>query len=84
VGRAGRPRLSSPFGRVDVKGLTLEEAEAAINKHLAPFLRNPAASVTRPVPEAPNRELERRVGQLEKEVRQLRSLVEELRKKRRD
>jgi RNA polymerase sigma factor (sigma-70 family) len=80
VEASGKVALGSPYGRVQIKGLTLEEAEAAINKHLATLLRNPAASVTRPVPEAPNRELERRVGQMEKEVRELRSLVEELRK----
>jgi hypothetical protein len=81
---SGKVALGSPFGRVEITGLTLEEAEAAINKHLSSFLRSPAASVTRPVPEAPNRELDRRVRQLEKEVRELRSLVEELRKKHRE
>jgi hypothetical protein len=81
---SGKVALGPKYGRADVKGLTLEEAEAAIDKHLATVLREPHASVTRPVPEAPTRELERRVGLLEKEVRDLRSLVEELRKKRRD
>ena len=69
------------MGPIVVKGLTLEGAEAAINKHLASYLRSPAASVTRPVPEAGNRELERRVRELEKDVRELRSLVDELRKR---
>ncbi len=81
---SGKVALGPNYGRVDIKGLTLEEAEAAINKHLADVLRNPRSSVTRPLPEAPNKELERRVQQLENEVRQLRSLVEELRKKRPD
>ena len=82
VEASGKVALGAPYGRVEVKGLTLEEAEAVIRKHLAKALRDPVVSVTRPVPA--HSELERRVQQLEMEVRTLRALVEELRKKARD
>lgn len=79
---SGKVALGLGYGRVNIKGLTLEEAEETICKHLAKLIRNPGALVTRPIPENPA--LERRVRELENEVRDLRSLVDELRKKMRD
>jgi RNA polymerase sigma factor (sigma-70 family) len=88
VETSGKVALGIMYGRVDVKGLTLEEAEAAIQRHLGAFLRKSMVSVTRPVPVTETKgtvqNLERRVRQLEKEVRELRAVVEELRKKPRD
>ena len=68
-------------GRVKVEGLTLEEAEAAIQKHLCQFLKSPTVTVTRYIP-VPGERLERRVEALEKEVNDLRAEVEALRKKK--
>jgi RNA polymerase sigma factor (sigma-70 family) len=77
----GKVALGRSYGRVDLKGLTLEEAEAAIQKFLARVVLNPAVLVTRPVPgEDAGRELETRVERLDKEVRELRSLIEQLKR----
>ncbi len=80
---SGKVPLGPGIGRVDIKGLTLEEAEKAIRKRLAPPDRDLAIQVARPVAGGADAELEQRVRQLEKEVRALRSLVEELQKKAR-
>ncbi len=45
VERDGRVPLGPGYGRVSLKGLTLQEAEASIDKHLRQELRNPEASV---------------------------------------
>ncbi|HEX6512111.1 MAG TPA: polysaccharide biosynthesis/export family protein, partial [Chloroflexota bacterium] len=82
VEASGKVALGPGYGRREVKGLTLEEAEEVIQKHLSRVLKDPVVSVTRPVPA--HSELERRIQQLEMEVRTLRALVEELRKKARD
>jgi hypothetical protein len=88
VEATGKVALGPSYGRVDLKDLTLEEAEAAIRKHMDRQLKNFAVLVTRAFPEAggegTSRDLEGRVRQLEKEVRALRATVEELQKKPRD
>lgn len=80
----GSGKVALPgYGRVLIKGLTLEEAEAAIHKHMGTMIKEPPAiSVARPIPADPA--LEPRVERLEKEVRELRVLIEEMRKKPRD
>jgi RNA polymerase sigma factor (sigma-70 family) len=88
VEASGKVALGSFYGRVGIKGLTLEEAEAVIQQHLGAILKKTVVSVTRSVPvpgtKGADQDLERRVRQLEKEVRELRAVVEELRKKPRD
>lgn len=78
---SGKIPLGPGVGRVDVKGLTLEEAEKAIRERLVRPGGELAVQVTRPLPSGADAELEHRVRQLENEVRTLRSLVEELQKK---
>lgn len=79
---SGKVALGPGFGRVYIKGMTLEEAEETIQKHLARVLKEAGAYVTRPIPENPA--LERRVRDLESEVRELRFHVDELRRKNRE
>jgi hypothetical protein len=85
VEASGKVALGPGYGRVLVAEMTPEEAEAAIQKSLAAFIKKPEVSVSRkpptPLTEAVNPELERRVQQLEKEVRALRSALDELQKK---
>jgi protein involved in polysaccharide export with SLBB domain len=84
VEATGHVALGPGYGRVQVKGMNLVEAEAAVVKHLLPLLREVSVSVTRFDPviaEAKTRDLERRVQQLEKELRELREVVEALKKK---
>jgi RNA polymerase sigma factor (sigma-70 family) len=80
---SGKVPLGIGYGRVEVKGLTLEEAEDRIQSYLRRILVNPKTLVTRPIsmPGGTDPELELRVQQLEKEVHALRALIEELRKK---
>jgi RNA polymerase sigma factor (sigma-70 family) len=79
----GKVALGPLYGRVDIKGLTLEEAEKAIRRCLTDDPKSLAVQVTRPLAGSADADLEHRVRQLEKEVRTLRSLVEELQKKAR-
>jgi hypothetical protein len=83
VEASGKIPLGYSYGRVQVKGMTLEEAERAVREHLAAFIKNPQVSLTQydPLILGGDSELERRVQHLEKEVRQLRAAVEGLRKK---
>jgi hypothetical protein len=80
--------LGPAYGRVQVKGLTLELAEIAIRKHIIEKgLINPAVMVTRYDPLAgagagPDAAVERRFLRLEEEVRELRVAVEKLHKKK--
>jgi uncharacterized protein YceH (UPF0502 family) len=82
---SGKVALGPGYGRVFVADMTPEEAEAAIKKSLAAFIKKPEVSVSRraptPITEGVNPELERRVQQLEREVRALRSALDELQKK---
>jgi RNA polymerase sigma factor (sigma-70 family) len=82
----GTVALGPAYGRIQVKGQTLEQAEATIRDHLAKLnLRDPFVSVTRDdsLPDASVQALEDRVRQLEKEVRKLRTTVEDLQKQKR-
>ena len=81
VDLSGNIALGFTYGQVKVQGLSLEDAEAAIDKHLKLFLKDHHVSVTRSIRAEDVRDLQRRVQQLEKEVQSLRSAVEELRKK---
>src|SRR5262249_38502403 len=56
---SGKVALGPHYGRLQIKGQTLEEAEAAIHKHLQHFLREPAVSVTRYDPLPTARDLQR-------------------------
>jgi RNA polymerase sigma factor (sigma-70 family) len=80
----GTVALGAGYRRVQVKGLSLEEAEAKIRTHLAGLVRAAEVSVTRydPVPATGEEDLEKRVRQLEKEVRNLRATVERLAKQK--
>jgi RNA polymerase sigma factor (sigma-70 family) len=77
----GTVALGPTYGRVQVNGQTLEEAEQTIRKHLTRFLRDPRVSVTSydPLADEPLRALEWRVRQLEDDVRKLQATVRQLR-----
>ncbi|MAT71782.1 MAG: hypothetical protein CMJ58_19920 [Planctomycetaceae bacterium] len=45
----GRVALGPVFGRVAIGGMTIEQAEAAVTKHLKKYLREPMVQITRPV-----------------------------------
>ncbi|HZU38654.1 MAG TPA: sigma-70 family RNA polymerase sigma factor, partial [Gemmataceae bacterium] len=80
VEQAGTVALGPLYGRVQVEGQTLEEAEIIIRQYLSKQLREPHVSVTRydPLPDKKVEALEGRVRQLEKQVRSLCITVEEL------
>lgn len=91
VEHSGKVSLGPDYGgRVQLKGLTLEQAEVAIQKHLRRMVKEPQVEVIRYDPvvgtggpgRAPS--LEERIGRLEEEVRALRTAIEELPKKLRD
>ncbi len=67
-------------GRVKLDGLTLEEAEKAVQAHLLIYLRKAEVLLRRHTP-ADAVGLEIRVRQLEQEVKDLKAAIEELRKK---
>lgn len=75
----GTVALGVGYGRVQVKGQTLEEAEHGIRDHLEKWLRSVDVAVTRAgsLPDERVQSLERRLGQLEDEVRALRATVED-------
>jgi hypothetical protein len=66
---------------VKIDGLTVEEAEPVVLKHLKITLRDPVVSVSRHG-SPDGRILELRVQRLELEVKELRLLIEELRKQK--
>jgi RNA polymerase sigma factor (sigma-70 family) len=81
---SGKVPLGVAYGRVDVKGLTVEEAEKAVQKHLRDYLKGPVRVmvILEPPPEGGDTaDLKRRVEALEKEVRDLRSEVKAIRNK---
>jgi RNA polymerase sigma factor (sigma-70 family) len=80
VEESGTVALGPAYGRVSIQGLTVEEAEAAVRKHLSNLLRDSQVSLTRYTPVSVP-DLERRVRRLEHEVQALRAAVESLRKK---
>jgi RNA polymerase sigma factor (sigma-70 family) len=75
---SGKVAIGAEYGgRVKIDGLTLEEAEAAIVKHLKQFAKDPVVTVT--LPDVPD---DVRLRELELRVKQLELRVEELAKKR--
>jgi protein involved in polysaccharide export with SLBB domain len=74
---SGQVALGPVYGRVQIKGLTLEQAETVIGRRLGEIVRNAAVCVTRydPLPRGHDLErqeaLERRVRRLEKELAEL-------------
>lgn len=77
---SGKVSLGAVYGRVQVGGQTLEDAEASICWQLGNYLRNPKVSVTRydPLADEQVRSLEGRVRMLEDDVRKLQAAVEKL------
>jgi hypothetical protein len=90
VEASGKVALGSAYGRVAVMGLTPEQAEAVLLRHLGMYLRDPQVLVTRydaltnGESAGQGQALERRVQQLEEEVRALRAALEKLQKQRRN
>ncbi len=95
VEASGKVALGPGYGRVEIKGRTLEAAEKVIAEHLSAILKTPVVSVTRydPIADASATQgavaaqlarLEQRMEQVEKELQSLRRLVEKLDKKPRD
>jgi hypothetical protein len=72
---------------VEVKGLTLENAEIVVTQYLKTILKDPLVMVTRDatLPQAGAigqlEKMELRIQNLEKEVRALRTIVDRLEKK---
>jgi RNA polymerase sigma factor (sigma-70 family) len=80
----GTIALGVGYGRVEVKGLTPEEAEASVRRHLLVILKDAEVSITRYdlVSDERVQALEGRVRQLEEEIRNLRATVEGLQKQK--
>lgn len=80
----GTIALGVGYGRIEVKGLTPEEAEANVRKILRAILKDPEVSITRydPVTDIRVEALEGRIRQLEEEVRNLRATVKGLQKRK--
>lgn len=78
---SGKVALGPVYGgRVKIDGLTLEEAEVVVQKHIRQYAIRAQITITRYIPPPPT--LDERVQRLEKEVKELRAQVEELRAKR--
>jgi RNA polymerase sigma factor (sigma-70 family) len=80
----GTVNLGAPYGRVQLKGKTMEQAEATIRARLETIVKDPQVSVGRYDPPLEERHLtlERQVQQLQEELRALRLTVEQLRKQK--
>ncbi len=85
---SGKVSLGPIYGRVAVSGLTLEEAETRVQKHLdklgsSVIPGTPRTSITVPadVPSAGERRLEQQMRDLQTELRQLRDALDGLRRK---
>jgi protein involved in polysaccharide export with SLBB domain len=77
--RSGEVALGPAYGRVRVEGLTVEEAETAIQQHLRKVLNDPVVSVTLAGWESDNEQTaEQRLRSLEEQVSKLRRTVQEL------
>jgi hypothetical protein len=84
VERGGTVTLGPTYGgRVKVEGLTIEEAEATLQKHMRLYAKKVevTASFSITMTELESK-LERRVQQLEQEVLELRAAIRELQKAR--
>ncbi len=68
-------------GRIKIDGLTVEQAEEAIQKQIRNFATRAVVIISR-VPDEPVEKLERRVQLLEQEVLELRAAIRELQKGR--
>jgi len=80
VETSGKINLGPHYGgRVKIDGMTLEGAEAVLNKQIQMYATKGVVSLTRYI--APQADLETRVRLLEKEVKELRQVVEMLRQK---
>jgi hypothetical protein len=85
VEAGGTVALGLSYGRVQVNGLTVEEAQAAILRKLSSLLREPEIIVVRAEDAPPfdgGSSLEARIEKLEGEVRKLRSSLEDLQKRK--
>ncbi len=81
VEASGKIALGPRYGgRVKIDGLTLEEAEAVIQKQVRQYAKVATITLVRYVPLPDSHETRIRV--LEQEVKELRAVVEELRKKK--
>jgi RNA polymerase sigma factor (sigma-70 family) len=78
VEASGKIALGPGYGRVDIKGLSLEEAEERILKHIIEKIRGSVVvSVTRPIPDNPG--LQRLVQQLKEEQVRMQMELKKLR-----
>jgi hypothetical protein len=85
---AGKVQLGPLYGRVNVGGMTVENAEKAVRDHLEAVLKTPLVALTRYDPAAPAagadrklEKLEQRLEQVEKELRAMRVVLERVEKK---
>jgi RNA polymerase sigma factor (sigma-70 family) len=87
---SGKVALGFAYGRVAVLGMTPEQAESVLLRHLRAYLRDPQVAVTRydalthGAGAGQGPPLERRVQQLEEEVRALRAAIDKILKQRRN
>jgi hypothetical protein len=73
---SGKVPLGGPYGRVQIKGMTLEEAEAKVRNQVASMIKDPQVSLTWYDPIAHgNPELLERVTKLEKQVEVIRAAL---------
>ena len=81
VDEKGRIALGPVYGRVEISGLGLEEAEVAITKHLATILQSPQVAVTHAgwlLEEERGDDVMLRLQRLESEVELLKAAISEL------
>jgi protein involved in polysaccharide export with SLBB domain len=73
---SGKLPLGPAYGRVQVNGLTPEEAEEKVREHLAKILKNPHVSITWYDPVAHGSgDLADRISRLEKELQELQAAL---------
>jgi RNA polymerase sigma factor (sigma-70 family) len=87
VEASGKVALGPPYGRVEVQGMTPEQAEEVVALRLKTLLKDPNVGVTRHDPLSPvvaSADLEKlgqRMERMEKELQLLRAAIERLEKK---
>lgn len=84
VEASGKVPLGPAYGRVQIEGKTLEQAEKVVADHLAQLLREVKVQITRYDPAIPPacsaiEALERRVDKLEKEIRRMQTSLRSVR-----